>query len=110
LVIGPLSRATRPGGDLVLMVKPQFEVGRENLAHTGVVTSEAERRRAVEQVVRCAVGAGLEVRGLARSPLPGQDGNVEFFLWISVPLSQPVPRIGIELETEAREAMRQYPQ
>jgi 23S rRNA (cytidine1920-2'-O)/16S rRNA (cytidine1409-2'-O)-methyltransferase len=110
LVIGPLSRATRPGGDLVLMVKPQFEVGRENLAHTGVVTSEAERRRAVEQVVRCAVGAGLEVRGLARSPLPGQDGNVEFFLWISMPLSQPVPRIGIELETEAREAMRQYPQ
>ncbi|NKX50579.1 TlyA family RNA methyltransferase [Arthrobacter deserti] len=110
LVIGPLSRATRPGGDLVLMVKPQFEVGRENLAHTGVVTSEAERRRAVEQVVRSAVGTGLEVRGLARSPLPGQGGNVEYFLWIRMPLSPPVPRIGIELEAGVREAMGLYPQ
>jgi 23S rRNA (cytidine1920-2'-O)/16S rRNA (cytidine1409-2'-O)-methyltransferase len=109
LVIRPLSRATRPGGDLVLMVKPQFEVGRENLANTGVVTSEAERRRAVERVVRSAVVAGLQVEGLARSPLPGQDGNVEFFLWIKVPLSAPVPRIGTELEAAVREAMSKMP-
>ncbi|NKX56815.1 TlyA family RNA methyltransferase [Arthrobacter mobilis] len=109
LVIGPLSRATQPGGDLLLMVKPQFEVGRENLAGTGVVTSAAERRRAVERVVRSAVETGLEVKGLARSPLPGQDGNVEYFLWIKVPLSPPVPRIGSELEAAVREAMSAMP-
>jgi 23S rRNA (cytidine1920-2'-O)/16S rRNA (cytidine1409-2'-O)-methyltransferase len=109
LVVRPLSRATVPGGDLLLMVKPQFEVGRENLARTGVVTSEAERRRAVEQVVRSAVGLGLEVKGLVPSPLPGQDGNVEYFLWIKVPLPQPVPRIGTELDTVVREAMARMP-
>lgn len=85
-VIGPLAAATRPGGELVLMVKPQFEVGRDNLARTGVVTSPTMRRRAVELVLKGAAGAGLEVRGLVRSPLPGQDGNVEFFLWLRNPL------------------------
>ncbi|GAA4365983.1 TlyA family RNA methyltransferase [Paeniglutamicibacter cryotolerans] len=85
-VIGPLAAATRPGGELVLMIKPQFEVGRDNLARTGVVTSPIMRRRAVELVLKGAFGAGLETRGLARSPLPGQDGNVEFFLWLRRPL------------------------
>ncbi|WP_125616745.1 TlyA family RNA methyltransferase [Specibacter cremeus] len=81
LVIGPLARATRPGGDLLLMVKPQFEVGRERLARTGVVASDHERKRAVEQVVRAAVDHGLALHGLGVSDLPGQDGNVEYFLW-----------------------------
>lgn len=82
LVMPPLARAADPGGDLVLMVKPQFEVGREALGRTGVVGSRQQRRGAVAGVVDAANRAGLEVRGLARSPLPGQDGNVEFFLWL----------------------------
>jgi 23S rRNA (cytidine1920-2'-O)/16S rRNA (cytidine1409-2'-O)-methyltransferase len=82
LVVAPLAAATRPGGDLVLMVKPQFEVGRDNLARTGVVTDPGLRRRAVEGVLAAAAEAGLDLAGLARSPLPGQDGNVEFFLWL----------------------------
>lgn len=85
LVMEPLAEATAPGGDLLLMVKPQFEVGRERLSRSGVVTSDNERRRAVEQVARSAVRAGLQLRGLAASPLPGQDGNVEFFLWMTRP-------------------------
>lgn len=83
LVMGPLALATRPGGDLLLMVKPQFEVGRERLARTGVVSSENERRRAVGQVARSALANGLALRGLGTSALPGQDGNVEYFLWAS---------------------------
>jgi len=82
LVVAPLAAATRPGGDLVLMVKPQFEVGRDNLARTGVVTDPGLRRRAVEGVLAAAAEAGLGLAGLARSPLPGQDGNAEFFLWL----------------------------
>lgn len=81
LVLEPLAAATVPGGDLVLMVKPQFEVGAERLARTGVVTSEQERARAVEAVAAAARAHGLSVRGRERSPLPGQDGNHEFFLW-----------------------------
>ncbi|WP_138443069.1 TlyA family RNA methyltransferase [Sinomonas susongensis] len=85
LVVGPLAGCTVPGGDLLLMVKPQFEVGRERLAKTGVVQSDAERQRAVGAVAEAAIDAGLLLRGLAESPLPGQDGNVEYFLWLTRP-------------------------
>ncbi|RKQ37108.1 TlyA family RNA methyltransferase [Kocuria tytonis] len=80
LVIPALAAATVAGGDLLLMVKPQFEVGVHNLSRTGVVTSETARAAAVQRVVHCAGEAGLDVLGTATSPLPGQDGNVEFFV------------------------------
>ncbi len=93
LVLHPLAACTEPGGDLVLMVKPQFEVGKERLSRTGVVTSDHERRRAVAQVAKAAVDAGLELCGLAPSPLPGQDGNVEYFLWIKRRMQSDLPKI-----------------
>lgn len=93
LVVVPLAACTVPGGDLVLMVKPQFEIGKDRLGRTGVVTSERERRLAVTKVAAAAVDAGLELRGLAQSPLPGQDGNVEYFLWIKRAMSEVPPKI-----------------
>ncbi|RDV10641.1 TlyA family RNA methyltransferase [Arthrobacter sp. RT-1] len=93
LVVQPLALCTEPGGDLVLMVKPQFEIGKDRLGRTGVVTSERERRMAVEKVARSALDAGLDLCGLAQSPLPGQDGNVEYFLWIKRRISQDLPKI-----------------
>lgn len=93
LVLEPLAACTEPGGDLVLMVKPQFEVGKDRLSRTGVVSSDHERRRAVAQVARAAVDAGLELAGLAASPLPGQDGNVEYFLWMKRRMSAVLPKI-----------------
>lgn len=80
MVMGPLALATREGGQLLLMIKPQFEVGKERLARTGVVSSENERRRAVAQVAQSAVDNGLALEGIGTSALPGQDGNVEYFL------------------------------
>nr|WP_083956459.1 TlyA family RNA methyltransferase [Tersicoccus phoenicis] len=82
LVVEPLAAATGPGGDLLLMVKPQFEVGRSRLGKGGVVVSATDRREAVDGVAAAARDAGLTLRGEATSPLPGQDGNVEFFLWL----------------------------
>jgi len=93
LVLWPLAQCTEPGGDMVLMVKPQFEVGKERLSRTGVVSSENERRRAVAQVARAAVDAGLELQDLAASPLPGQDGNIEYFLWMKRGMSAALPKI-----------------
>ncbi|MDQ0850873.1 23S rRNA (cytidine1920-2'-O)/16S rRNA (cytidine1409-2'-O)-methyltransferase [Arthrobacter sp. B3I9] len=93
LVVAPLAACTEPGGDLVLMVKPQFEIGKDRLGRTGVVTSERERRLAVSKVAAAAVDAGLELRGLASSPLPGQDGNVEYFLWIKRGIRNDLPKI-----------------
>lgn len=93
LVAHPLALCTQPGGDLVLMVKPQFEIGKDRLGRTGVVNSERERRMAVEKVANSALDAGLDLCGLAASPLPGQDGNVEYFLWIKRRMTQDLPKI-----------------
>ena len=70
-------------GDVVVLVKPQFEVGRERLGHRGVVTSTHERRRVVGRVAAAAVELGLHVHGMTPSPLPGGDGNREFLLWLA---------------------------
>ena len=98
LVLLPLAQATKPGGDMVLLIKPQFEVGKGKLNSSGVVATDEERRRAVGLVVRHALGHGLDVAGVIRSQLPGQDGNVEFFVWITVPTGPMVPRIEEELD------------
>ncbi|WP_432837257.1 TlyA family RNA methyltransferase [Dactylosporangium sp. CA-092794] len=82
LVLPALAACTDPGGDLVPMVKPQFEVGREALGERGVVRSSQLRASAVLDVAAAAAGLGLGVAGVARSPLPGPQGNVEFFLWL----------------------------
>lgn len=106
LVMAPLAHATRSGGDLVLMVKPQFEVGRSALSRTGVVTDEEQRRGAVVGVVRSALKVGLDVEGVARSPLAGQNGNVEFFLWMKVPSGTMVPRIDRDADLLAQDIVR----
>lgn len=85
LVLAPLAGVCRPGAELLLMVKPQFEVGRRALPRSGVVTDPAARRDAVVGVAADALGAGLAPRGLARSGLAGQDGNAEFFLRLRRP-------------------------
>lgn len=81
LLVEPLAGVTREDGDLVLMVKPQFEVGKDRLGKGGVVRDPALRREAVESVAAKAEMVGWGAVGLARSPLPGPAGNVEFFLW-----------------------------
>ena len=85
LVLAPLAGVCRPGAELLLMVKPQFEVGRRALPRSGVVTDPDARRDAVVGVAAAALGAGLAPRGLARSGLAGQDGNAEFFLRLRRP-------------------------
>lgn len=82
LVLPALVACAAPGADLVLMVKPQFEVGRERLGSGGVVRSPQLRAEAVRDVADAAVGLGLGVAGVVASPLPGPSGNVEYFLWL----------------------------
>jgi 23S rRNA (cytidine1920-2'-O)/16S rRNA (cytidine1409-2'-O)-methyltransferase len=82
LVLDPLLGVTAGDGDLVLMVKPQFEVGRERVGKGGVVRDLALRCEAVETVADSAAARGWGARGVTVSPLPGPSGNVEFFLWL----------------------------
>jgi 23S rRNA (cytidine1920-2'-O)/16S rRNA (cytidine1409-2'-O)-methyltransferase len=83
IVLPALVRCTTPRADLVLMVKPQFEVGRERLGAGGVVREPELRAAAVAEVAEAAyVDHGLGVVGVTASPLPGPMGNVEYFLWL----------------------------
>jgi 23S rRNA (cytidine1920-2'-O)/16S rRNA (cytidine1409-2'-O)-methyltransferase len=82
LVLPALAACTAPDGDLVPMVKPQFEVGRERVGTGGVVRDPALRAEAVIEVAAAAGALGLGVAGVVASPLPGPSGNVEFFLWL----------------------------
>ena len=82
LVLPALVRCARPDADLMPMVKPQFEVGKERLPSGGVVRDPALRAEAVRRVAEQAAALGLGVRGITASPLPGPSGNVEFFLWL----------------------------
>jgi 23S rRNA (cytidine1920-2'-O)/16S rRNA (cytidine1409-2'-O)-methyltransferase len=69
-----------PKGEILAMVKPQFELGRERV-RKGVVRDVADRREAIEIVARAAIELGLPVRGIASSGLPGPKGNRETFVW-----------------------------
>jgi len=82
LVLDALIAVARPDGDLVLMVKPQFEVGKEGLGKGGVVRDPALRADAVIGVAGEGAARGWGAVAVATSPLPGPSGNVEFFLWM----------------------------
>jgi len=82
VVLPALVACTADDGDLLPMVKPQFEVGRESLGSGGVVRDPALRAGAVVAVAERAAELGWGAAGVARSPLPGPSGNVEFFLWL----------------------------
>jgi 23S rRNA (cytidine1920-2'-O)/16S rRNA (cytidine1409-2'-O)-methyltransferase len=81
LVLPALAACTAPDGDLALMVKPQFEVGKERVGAGGVVRDWRLRAEAVYDVATVAAGLGLGVAAVTASPLPGPSGNVEFFVW-----------------------------
>lgn len=85
LVMPRLAQLVRPGGDLLLLIKPQFEVGRAGLDGRGVVRPGPWRRQSLERVLRSALDAGLGVRHLVRSRTAGQDGNTEYVAWLVRP-------------------------
>lgn len=82
LVLPALVRCSAPDADLVLMVKPQFEVGKDRLGKGGVVRRPELRAESVRTVAGQAAALGLGVLGVTASPLPGPSGNVEYFLWL----------------------------
>jgi 23S rRNA (cytidine1920-2'-O)/16S rRNA (cytidine1409-2'-O)-methyltransferase len=79
-VLPAVARCLAPDGDVLAMVKPQFELGRERVGR-GVVRDAADRREAIVKVAVAAQELGLPVRGFASSGLPGPKGNRETFVW-----------------------------
>jgi 23S rRNA (cytidine1920-2'-O)/16S rRNA (cytidine1409-2'-O)-methyltransferase len=78
----PVLPRVAPGADVLVLVKPQFEVGRAEVGKGGVVRDDALRERAVEAVRACGEALGYTAAGRAESRLPGPKGNREVFLWL----------------------------
>ena len=99
LVLPALVACARPDADFLLLVKPQFEVGKDRVGAGGVVRDPELRRDAVAGVAQAARAHELGVAGVTASPLPGPSGNVEYFLWLrrgAPPLSDDALRHAIE--------------
>jgi 23S rRNA (cytidine1920-2'-O)/16S rRNA (cytidine1409-2'-O)-methyltransferase len=85
-VLGPLLAMVRPGGDLVLLVKPQFEVGRAEASRgRGVIRDPEVREAALADVRDALVSRGAVIMGEMTSPLKGGSGNVEFLVHVRAP-------------------------
>jgi len=80
-VIPALLRFLIPGGLIIALIKPQFEVGKGQVGKGGIVRDEVVRTAAVEKVRKSFQNAGLEVKGIIPSPITGQDGNVEYLIY-----------------------------
>jgi 23S rRNA (cytidine1920-2'-O)/16S rRNA (cytidine1409-2'-O)-methyltransferase len=106
VVLPALAACTRPEGDLVLLVKPQFEVGREALGPGGVVREPHLWASAIRGACAAAGREGLRVRGIAPSSLPGPSGNVEFLLWLAGPTA---PGAAVDLDGEIAAAIDDAP-
>ncbi len=80
-VIPAVLKFLKPDSEIITLIKPQFEVGKEAVGKGGIVRDEAARSAAVERVAAFARGLGLDVKGVIPSPITGQEGNVEFLMY-----------------------------
>ncbi|GLI33106.1 TlyA family RNA methyltransferase [Desulforhabdus amnigena] len=81
LVIPAVLPFLAAGAQLIALIKPQFEAGREHIGKGGVVRDEAVRRQVCESIAQFCQNAGLQVKGITPSPILGPKGNQEFLLW-----------------------------
>ncbi|EFU61874.1 MULTISPECIES: TlyA family RNA methyltransferase [Actinomycetaceae] len=107
LVLPALVAAAAADADFLLMVKPQFEIGKERLGRGGVVRNPEHHVETVDKVARCAINLGLDIAAVAASPLPGPSGNVEYF--IHMRRSHPHPIAAQDLTGCIRRAVAEGP-
>ncbi|MBY4040410.1 TlyA family RNA methyltransferase [Rhodococcus fascians] len=110
LVLPAFVACSTSGTDMVLMVKPQFEVGKDRVGSGGVVRDPALRAEAVEDVANAALALNLRVEAVAASPLPGPSGNVEYFLWLKAGAGDGSPRTDVDVAELVRHAIEEGPQ
>lgn len=108
LVLPALAGAAAADADLLLMVKPQFEVGKERLGRGGVVRDPQLHAEAVRTVAEAAADLGLAARAVVPSPLPGPSGNVEYFIALRRDAAGPTSRETLDTMIDA--ALEQRPE
>lgn len=84
-VLPPTLALVRPGGRIIALIKPQFEVGKGEVGKGGIVRDSAAHQKVIDDISRTAQEIGLSVGGLCESPITGADGNREFLILLDVP-------------------------
>ena len=90
-ILPALWQLLQPPREALLLVKPQFEVGRERVGKKGVVRDTQDQAGAIVQVLQAAQQLGWQYRGLTWSPITGPAGNIEYLLWLGMDSSSPAP-------------------
>ena len=81
-VLGPVRNLLKDDGEVVCLIKPQFEAGREKVGKKGVVRDKSVHREVIKMVADFALSIGFSVKGLDFSPVKGPEGNIEYLLYI----------------------------
>ncbi len=81
-VIPKITEFLKKDGEIIALIKPQFEVGRKDVGKGGVVKDESKRLEVIEKISKEADNMGLEVKGVIKSPLVGPKGNIEYFIYL----------------------------
>jgi 23S rRNA (cytidine1920-2'-O)/16S rRNA (cytidine1409-2'-O)-methyltransferase len=98
LLLAVAQRWLAPGGQVVALIKPQFEAGREKVEKGGVVRNAQTHRQVLQSVLTWARDEGWIVRGLVRSPIKGPKGNIEFLVWLGTDAQESVLSIDLAIE------------
>jgi len=83
LVLAQVKILLSPGGEIIALIKPQFEVGRGKVGKGGVVRSHEEHMRVIDEIKQAGEALGFVVRGITESPLLGPKGNKEFLIYLA---------------------------
>ena len=81
MILPAIANILPSGGELISLIKPQFEVGRALIGKGGIVRKESARKEAIERVKTAAALLGLSFRGVIESPISGGDGNIEYLAY-----------------------------
>ncbi|HEX7589033.1 MAG TPA: TlyA family RNA methyltransferase [Anaerolineae bacterium] len=98
LVLPVVEKLLTPRGEIIALIKPQFEAGRDQVGKGGIVRDARVHRGAIEKIAKYAMDRGLRLGGICRSPIEGAEGNVEFFILLSVGRSSESLDVGKEIE------------
>ncbi len=80
MIIPPALALIKPGGVLIALIKPQFEVGKGEVGKGGIVRDESKHREVVDKITEFVKGLGVGVLGVIPSPIEGAEGNKEFLI------------------------------
>lgn len=104
-VLGPVKNLLTDDGEIVCLIKPQFEAGREKVGKKGVVREKSVHLEVIEAVISHAVSIGFEVLHLEYSPIKGPEGNIEYLLHLKKPgLREASPALTVDPEKTVNEA------